>query len=101
MSDYDMIRRGDAYGEFPEDWRDRAHGVKGTLKMQAAWSDGFNACRKSIAALPAVDVAQVRAVTPAMVEAYITAISTNMTGDLRVDVARGLVAALAKQGEQP
>jgi hypothetical protein len=55
MSDHDMIRRGDAYGEFPDDWRDRAHGFKGTFKMQAAWSDGFNACRKSIAALPAVD----------------------------------------------
>jgi hypothetical protein len=55
MSDHDMIRRGDAYGEFPDDWRDRAHGFKGTFKMQAAWSDGFNACRKSIAALPAAD----------------------------------------------
>jgi hypothetical protein len=59
MSDHDLIRRGDAYGEFPDDWRDRAHGFKGTFKMQAAWSDGFNACRKSIAALPAVDVAEV------------------------------------------
>lgn len=31
--------------DFPDGWRERAHSFKGALKLQAAWADGFNACR--------------------------------------------------------
>lgn len=33
---------------FPNGWRERAHGFKGALKAQAAWADGFNAARDAL-----------------------------------------------------
>jgi hypothetical protein len=52
MTDDKMIRLVDALNvPFPPDWRDRAIGFQGGLKMQAAWRDGFYACLNTIEAL--------------------------------------------------
>lgn len=88
MSDDDLIRRGDAMEavrttdfrhdaldaiaalpavspgvkpddlQFPPDWRERAHSFRGNFKLQAAWSDGFNAARGALAALAPVPQAE-------------------------------------------